>query len=809
MDHPAVLEPRSRLPRSWLLYLALALPPPLVIYAQWSGQLAAGYVWYPWGWAFVWRLSPWSFFFYIYFSAYMLAGLGLLLRASWRSNDPIRRRQARIMSATAFLPLLLATLTDVVLPWLDIHAIPNMAPDFTMVWVVGLVYAIGRYRMLELTPAAAAEEIVAAMSDALLLVDRAGRISMANQGARTLLGYEHRGVLVGQHLDRLFPRRLRDEQIDLVLEQGPGRHELVLERRDGERLQVIFATAALTGTAGEPIGTVCIATDITELKRSEDALRAARDELESRVVERTAELRQANARLESEVTERKRSEERYRLLIESMQEGLWVIDRDGVTTLVNPRLAQVLDHEAQAMVGRPLVEFFDDAGAAVCEASLADARRGSRAQHDWELLRRDGERVNAIVQIAPLRDAEGNHEGAVLTVVDVTERRRMRAQLAQSERLASLGLLAAGVGHEINNPLTFVLNNLQLAEGALVGTAEDGETLARDEVVECVTSARVGAERVRDIVAALRTFSRADDNPAPIAVDRAIEAAVNMSHNAITYRARLVKEYGETAAVIADEGRLSQVFLNLLVNASQAIEEGDAEHNEIRVRSWQQGGTVYAEVCDTGRGIAPEHVDRLFEPFFTTRRAGEGSGLGLSICHRIVTSYGGTLSVQSDPGQGTRFVVRLPAADPEAATTPAPVETPPPSPRAAAGRVLLIDDEVALHPVVKRLLRRHEVVEVVSGEEGKQILESDGEFDVVLCDLMMPGLSGMDLFAWLRSERPDMARRVVFITGGAFTAEAEEHVRYSERPVLTKPFEPMELVRVVEGVMREARNAKP
>jgi PAS domain S-box-containing protein len=803
------LDPRSRLPRSKLLYLALALPPPLVFYAQWSGQLVAGYVKVPWGWAYSWQTSPWSFFFYAYFSVYMLTGLGLVVRASWRAEDPIKRRQAWIMSATAFLPLLLSTLTDVVLPWLDVHAVPNMAPDFTMVWVVGLVYAIARHRMLELSPTSAAEEIVAAMSDALLLVDRGGRISMANQAARVLLGYEHRGVLVGKQLDYLFPRRLRDEQQQNV-DHKTGQHELVLERRDGERLRVIFSTAELKGTAGEPIGTVCIATDITELKRTEEALRSARDELESRVVERTKELRRANTQLEREVTERKRSEERYRLLIESMQEGLWVIDREGVTTLVNPRLAQILDHDAQGMVGRPITEFFDEAGAAACVASLHEAQQGSLDQHDWEILRRDGARVYSIVQIAPLHDAEQRYDGAVLTVVDVTERRRMRAQLAQTERLASLGLLAAGVGHEINNPLTLVLNNLQLVEEALAG-GDDGAPPDHEEIVECLTSARSGAERVRKIVAALRTFSRADDSPVPIAVDRAIEAAVNMSLNVIMHRARFIKEYGETAAVIADEGRLSQVFLNLLINATQAIEAGDVEDNEIRVRTWQQDGVVHAEVRDTGGGIAPENIDRLFEPFFTTRRAGEGSGLGLAICRRIVTSYGGELSVESEPGQWTRFVVRLPKADEEevraakggaGAAAAAPSAAPPID---ATGRILLIDDEVALHPVVRRLLRRHEVVEVVSGEEGKKLLESDSNYDVVLCDLMMPGISGMDLFEWLQDEKPELARRVVFITGGAFTPEAEEHLRRGERPVLAKPFEPQELVRVVEEVMRERR----
>jgi signal transduction histidine kinase len=244
---------------------------------------------------------------------------------------------------------------------------------------------------------------------------------------------------------------------------------------------------------------------------------------------------------------------------------------------------------------------------------------------------------------------------------DLTERKRLEAQLVMADRLASVGRLAATVGHEINNPLAFVLTNLEIAlEQIGVGMPV---TVARAaEIAEMLREAREGADRVRHIVRDLKVFSRGDSEERN-AVDprRVIDSCANMAKGEIRHRARLVKRYGETPRVLANEARLGQVLLNLLVNAAHAIPEDAAGEATITVTTrTDAAGRVVIEVRDTGSGIPDDVKKHIFEPFFTTKAG--GSGLGLSICHSIVTGMGGEITVESEVGHGTTFRVALPAA---------------------------------------------------------------------------------------------------------------------------------------------------
>jgi CheY-like chemotaxis protein len=261
--------------------------------------------------------------------------------------------------------------------------------------------------------------------------------------------------------------------------------------------------------------------------------------------------------------------------------------------------------------------------------------------------------------------------------------------------------------------------------------------------------------------------------------------------------------------VLASDGRLSQVFLNLLINAADAIEEGDVEGNEIRVRTWLEEDGVYAEVRDTGAGIPREHLERLFEPFFTTKEVGRGSGLGLAICRQIVEGFGGDIRAESAPGEGSRFVVRLPrhgGATEWRRKEPTPAATA--APARALGRVLVVDDEQPIRTAVTRLLRGHEVVAVGSGEEAQALLREDRRFDVIVCDVMMPRMSGMELHMWLAAVDAEAARRVVFVTGGAFTPRSGDYLARSGLPVVEKPFDGKALRALVDEMVAAARAAK-
>ena len=292
-------------------------------------------------------------------------------------------------------------------------------------------------------------------------------------------------------------------------------------------------------------------------------------------------------------------------------------------------------------------------------------------------------------------------EAVASIVATALGRLTYESQLAQAERLSSVGLLAAGVAHEIKNPLALALTTVEwLAEG-LPPIIEQGRTLRgrlleelgaerantllsdlaelrNDELLQdlsqCTKDALHGMQRVRSIVRDLGTFSRADEAQlSPVLLSEVLERSVNLSYHEIKYRAHVTRDLQETPPVLAHEGRLAQVFLNLLVNAAHAIDKGDPEGNEILVRVWHDSDEVFAEVRDTGKGINPTDLPYVFEPFFTTKDRGVGTGLGLYISNNIVTSMGGRLDVESTVGRGTRFVLCLPVAEPLA---PRPTATP-------------------------------------------------------------------------------------------------------------------------------------
>ena len=386
------------------------------------------------------------------------------------------------------------------------------------------------------------------------------------------------------------------------------------------------------------------------------------------------------------------------------------------------------------------------------------------------------------------------------------EQKKLQDQLLISDRMASMGPLAAGVAHEINNPLACVMANLDLATRALTARGEElGITGELSEIREELRDARDAVERIRNIVRDLKVFSRSpDDEAGPVDIQRVMESTLRMAWNELRYRARLVKDYRPTPPVQANEPRLGQVFLNLIVNAAQAMPEGRAEDNELRITTGVAPGGVFVEIADTGAGMPPEVMGRLFTPFFTTKPIGVGTGLGLSICHRIVTGLGGTIDVRSEVGKGTTFRIVLPLAR---------MEAPPPAPAAASsaaahaartrGRILVIDDEPMITRAVHRILAHdHDVVEVDTARAALDRIVAGERFDVILCDLMMPKMTGMELHAELTRQAPDQVGRMVFLTGGAFTAEARGFLDQAPNQRIEKPFDPTHLRHLVNDRVR-------
>jgi PAS domain S-box-containing protein len=485
----------------------------------------------------------------------------------------------------------------------------------------------------------------------------------------------------------------------------------------------------------------------------------------------------------------RQSEERFRKLIELAPDAVWI--NDGQRLLyVNPGTVRMLgyDSDAAVLALNPLDIIHPDDHAPMIERSRQMMASGqSMRPREYRIRRRDGSSRVTEVQSIPI-EWEGRQ--AILGFArDVTDRKEMEAQLVRSDRLAALGTLLAGIAHEMNNPLAYVLLGIEQ-----VGARLEHGALQAEDVVQLraiLEEVRQGANRVAAVVKQLRATSRPDAaERGAVDVGDALQAALRVAGNEIRHRARLVTELEAIPVIEGSAQRLEQVFLNLLVNAVQALPEGRAE-NEIRVGLYLRRDAIVVEIADNGKGIPPEVLPRIFDPFFTTKSVGVGMGLGLSICHGIVTTHGGTIEVESDRGRGTRFRVVLPARP---MSVPAEVPAERSAPLSASPgrrrRVLVVDDEPALGAMIERMLNPDFDVDVVTdGHQGLARLCAGAEYHTILCDIMMPEMNGMELHAMAAKRRPGIERRFVFMTGGAFTVRSAEFLAGVRNRRLEKPFD--------------------
>jgi PAS domain S-box-containing protein len=469
-----------------------------------------------------------------------------------------------------------------------------------------------------------------------------------------------------------------------------------------------------------------------------------------------------------------------RAVFEGSLDGMVIADDAGAIVEANGAAAAALGLARDSLVGRSLADgdLFHWGGEAV--ERIPDPRQG-RAEGEVAVRLPSGDRWlewAAVGRILP-----GRH---LLVLRDVTERRAMQAKLALADRMISVGALAAGVAHELNNPLAYLATNLAYLSERLPEMAAPGA--GRDEACAALEEASEGAERMRLIIADLRTFSRAPpERRGPVELGPVLQSCINMAWNEIRHRARLERDFDRAPAVLGNEARLAQVFVNLLVNAAQAIPEGAAERNAIRVAARAAGdGLVVVEIRDTGQGIPPENLGRIFEPFYTTKPAGMGTGLGLSICKDIVESLGGRIDVESEPAVGTSVRVLLRAAEVQP-PAPAPPPAPPPLPRR---RVLVVDDEPLIGAALRRALdREHDVTLVASARAGLDLVRRRQHFDAVVCDILMPEMGGPEFHRELQALDPALARHTLFLTAGAFTAAARAFLELPDVTWLEKPFE--------------------
>jgi PAS domain S-box-containing protein len=657
--------------------------------------------------------------------------------------------------------------------------------------------------------------------DSIVFVDREGLITFWNPAAAALFGYSA-GEVIGLSLERLMPPRFRDAH-RVGLMQAVATRDLssttdgmVLAglRKDGSEFPLELSMAL--GESDGELFCVGIIRDITERKQLE----------QMQAVQLSVTQVLAGSRSLSESFEQ---------ILGAMCDALqWEIGNLWLASGTPPVLARASTWyggrwgesafatlndtltfaRGEGLPGRVWAsgqpsgvdDLHDGAGLLPLRAAAAAGLHGacgfpividrdvvgvveffSREKRavDWGLLTVMGALGSQIGQFIERRRAEEARE-------------HMRAKLILSDRMSSVGTLAAGIAHEINNPLGYVIANVDMIMADL-----RAPTMSREDLQAMAADVRAGAERIRKIVRGMKAFSRADEERRVVVdVTAVLDQASHMTAAEVRHRARLVKSYGPVPRVHADEVRLGQVFVNLLINAAQATDDRGADANEIRVVTrTDAAGRAVIEVRDTGCGIAEEARARIFDPFFTTKPVGVGTGLGLSICHGIVTDLGGEIEVESKVGVGSVFRVLLPPAAvdarPAAALAPAPGGG-----TARRGRVLIVDDDLMLGKAMRRVLSAHDVTVLTNAEDALQRIASREAFDLILCDLMMPEMTGMDLHAKLLDVAPDTVARMVFVTGGAFTPRARAFLDEVPNERLEKPLDTRNLQAFVARYVR-------
>ena len=592
--------------------------------------------------------------------------------------------------------------------------------------------------------------------------------ALLGRGSEELVGRHLQMALNAERVVPLDPSRVAATAGDVAADGT-----LHLVRPDGSRVWVSLRTAEMRD-GGELLGHLGAVTDISRERAAQQAIDRAQQDL--------------------------------RRVIETSPEGIGVV-RCGRWVFINRALGEALGYaQAGVLIGQ-------HAGAMVHPDDLQRAPELAAAPqsvtdgrvYELRCLKANGEYALMEIRWALLTEFEGA-PAVLITARDITERKKLQTQLLVSERLLSVGTLAAGVAHEINNPLAAALSNLEWVEARLTKLNSAPSHAVSDLQAEFVRlakpigEAREAAERVRAIVHDLKLFSRSEEElKGPVSLMPVLDSAARMAWHEVRQRARFVREYGDLPAVHGSDARLGQVFLNLIINAAQAIPEGHADEHEIRVSARIEPEHVVVEVRDTGSGIPNAILDHIFDPFFTTKPPGVGTGLGLAICHRIVTSLDGQIEVDSQPGSGSAFrVTLLRAAHGVTSEPPKPTGQIPAEPAASRGRVLIIDDDPAMANAIGLVLGEEHDVEVFTSARRalNRLLEGE-HYDAIVCDVMMPDMNGMDFHAELASRGSERAAAVIFLTGGAFTVRAREFLDRIPNPRLDKPFDAESLRRLI------------
>jgi len=551
-------------------------------------------------------------------------------------------------------------------------------------------------------------------------------------------------------------------------------------RPDGSLRVVRGRGGVFSDAAGSPVKIVGFVQDVTEMKKAEDAVRE--------------------------------SEKKYRQLVENAQEGIWAIDVEGKTTFTNPCMAKMLGYTVDEMIRKPVSSFMDEQGAALFGRSFELRKQGVKERHDIEILHKDGSRVYVSVDSSPLLDEDENFVGAIALLLNITERKRaeeekekVQAQLLQSQKMEAIGILAGGIAHDFNNLLTTIQGYTSMVMMKL----DNSGRLFRD-----LNQVHLAADRAAGLTRQLLLFSRKQPTlPVSLNLNRTIDNLLKMLQRLIGEDITVSTDMEPSLWPIqADESNIDQVIMNLVVNARDAMPKGGTisiktesvtldEEQATIISEGRPGQFVCLSIADTGVGMDKEIIDRIFEPFFSTKGLGKGTGLGLSVVYGIVKQHEGWINIYSEPGQGSVFKTYLPASSYKSKNKlkeTIPVHTI----QGKGERILLVEDEEGVRNLTTRALREngYVVVEAASTQEALDTFEQEkGNFHLVLSDVVLPDQTGLELVDQILRRQPKI--RILLVSG--YTDQKSEWVTIRKKGFrfVPKPYTMPDLLRSVRELI--------